>query len=133
MARFNDIATQDRDYPKVGIVGEIYVKYNSFSNNHVAQWLMEQGVEVVVPNFLEFFLGLVCQHQCAGEGKPCKRRNRTWLLANLLERRVQGVLEQAEAIMADFKYYRPSHTIHEIARAAAGDRQPDPRIWRRAG
>ena len=56
MARFNDIPTVDRRYPKVGIVGEIYVKYNSFSNNHVAHWLMEQGIEVVVPDFLTFFL-----------------------------------------------------------------------------
>ena len=56
VARFNDIPTLDRRYPKAGIVGEIYVKYNSFANNHVAQWLMEQGIEVVVPDFLTFFL-----------------------------------------------------------------------------
>jgi predicted CoA-substrate-specific enzyme activase len=117
VARFNDIATQDRDYPKVGIVGEIYVKFNSFSNNHAAQWLMNQGIEVVLPNFLEFFLGWFVSSNVRVR-ENLQRRNLSWLLANLLERRVQGVLDQAGAIMADFKYYRPNHNIHEIARAA---------------
>ena len=34
---FNAIRIKHRQYPKVGIVGEIYVKYNEFSNNYVAQ------------------------------------------------------------------------------------------------
>lgn len=37
VADFNGLATRNRDCPKVGIVGEIYVKYNSFVNNRVAQ------------------------------------------------------------------------------------------------
>ena len=66
VARFNDIPTHDRRYPKVGIVGEIYVKYNSFSNNHVAEWLMEQGIEVVVPDFLTFFLSWFVSTRMSG-------------------------------------------------------------------
>ena len=54
---FNAIDVDDKHYPKAGIVGEIYVKYNAFSNNNAAQWLMDQGVEVVMPTFLEFFAG----------------------------------------------------------------------------
>ncbi len=54
---FNAIETKPGHYPRVGIVGEIYVKYNAFSNNHVAQWLMDQGLEVVMPTFFEFFDG----------------------------------------------------------------------------
>ena len=57
VADFNAIEVDDKDYPKAGIVGEIYVKYNAFSNNNAAQWLMDQGVEVVMPTFLEFFAG----------------------------------------------------------------------------
>ncbi len=98
-------------------MGEIYVKYNSFSNNHAAQWLMEQGIEVVMPNFLEFFLGWFVSTNVRVK-ENLQRRNLNWLLANLLEPRVQRVLEQAGTIMADFKYYRRNHNIHEIAHAA---------------
>ena len=54
---FNTLQVKQETYPKVGIVGEIYVKYNPFSNNFAADWLMSQGIEVVMPTFLEFFAG----------------------------------------------------------------------------
>ena len=87
--RFNDIPTLDRPYPKVGIVGEIYVKYNSFSNNHVAQWLMEQGIEVVVPDFLTFFLAWFVSTNVRVK-ENMARRDIAWLIYNLLEGRVPG-------------------------------------------
>jgi predicted CoA-substrate-specific enzyme activase len=117
VARFNDIPTMDRRYPKVGIVGEIYVKYNSFANNHVAQWLMEQGIEVVVPDFLTFFLAWFANAN-ARVRENMARRDIAWLVYNLLEGRVQGVLNQSQAIMRGFKYHRPRHTIQEIAHTA---------------
>jgi predicted CoA-substrate-specific enzyme activase len=117
VARFNNIATTDRNYPKVGIVGEIYVKFNSFSNNYAAQWLMGQGIEVILPYFLEFFLGWFVSTNVRVK-ENIQRRNFSWLLANLLDRKVQGVLSEAGSIMEDFKYHRPHHNIHEIARAA---------------
>ena len=89
-------------YPKVGIVGEIYVKYNSFSNNHVAQWLMEQGIEVVVPDFLTFFLAWFVSTNVRVK-ENMARRGIAWLIYNLLEGRVQGVLDQAEAIMRELQ------------------------------
>ena len=39
---------------KVGIVGEIYVKYSSLANNQLEQFLFEQGCEVMVPGLLGF-------------------------------------------------------------------------------
>ncbi|MBV5330995.1 hypothetical protein JZU69_00920, partial [bacterium] len=52
-----------KDHPKAGIVGEIYVKYNTFSNNNAAQCLMGQGMEVVLPTFLEFFAGSLIHNE----------------------------------------------------------------------
>ena len=42
--------------PKVGIVGEILVKYHSVANNNVEKLLAEEGAEVVMPDFVDFFL-----------------------------------------------------------------------------
>lgn len=47
---------QRREMPRVGVVGEIFVKYNSFANRGVVEWLCAQGIEPVVPALTEFFL-----------------------------------------------------------------------------
>ncbi len=41
---------------KVGIVGEIYVKYSPLANNHLEEFLISEGCEPVVPTLLEFCL-----------------------------------------------------------------------------
>ena len=41
--------------PKVGIVGEIYVKYAPFGNNDLENFLFSQGCEYMVPGVLAFF------------------------------------------------------------------------------
>ncbi len=42
--------------PKVGVVGEIYVKYCPLGNNDLENFLREQGCEVMTPGLLGFFL-----------------------------------------------------------------------------
>ncbi|MBQ4323888.1 MAG: 2-hydroxyacyl-CoA dehydratase [Clostridia bacterium] len=39
---------------KVGVVGEIYVKYSPLGNNNLAQFLVDEGAEVVMPGLLDF-------------------------------------------------------------------------------
>ena len=55
----NDFAKIQRSQvPKirVGIVGEIYVKYSPLGNNHLEDFLISEGCEPVVPSMLEFIL-----------------------------------------------------------------------------
>ena len=40
--------------PKVGIVGEVLIKYHPFGNNFVANKLEEEGAEVILPDFMGF-------------------------------------------------------------------------------
>ena len=40
--------------PRVGIVGEILVKYMPLANNHLVDLLEREGAEAVVPDFLDF-------------------------------------------------------------------------------
>ena len=40
--------------PKVGIVGEVLIKYHPFGNNFVADLLEKDGAEVVLPDFMGF-------------------------------------------------------------------------------
>ncbi len=45
-----------RDAVRVGIVGEIYVKYSPLGNNDLEQFLVKEGAEPVVPGLLDFML-----------------------------------------------------------------------------
>ena len=40
--------------PRVGIVGEVLIKYHPFGNNFVADVLESEGAEVVLPDFMGF-------------------------------------------------------------------------------
>ena len=40
--------------PRVGIVGEVLIKYHPFGNNYVANLLEQEGAEVILPDFMGF-------------------------------------------------------------------------------
>ena len=42
--------------PKVGIVGEILVKYHPTANNRIEKVLFDEGAEVVMPDLMDFFM-----------------------------------------------------------------------------
>ena len=44
----------ESEKPRVGIVGEILIKYHPFGNNFVADLLEKEGAEVVLPDFMGF-------------------------------------------------------------------------------
>lgn len=52
---FHRIPRQARNLKKVGIVGEIYVKYSSFGNNGLEKFLESQDCEYMLPGVLGFF------------------------------------------------------------------------------
>lgn len=52
---FNRLPLSRVNVPKVGIVGEIFVKYNFFSNQNIIDWLISKGVEVELPSIQNFF------------------------------------------------------------------------------
>ena len=47
---------EDMVKPKVGIVGEILVKFSPAANNHLVELLESEGAEAVVPDLLDFML-----------------------------------------------------------------------------
>ena len=53
---FQEIPRREEKKLKVGIVGEIYVKYASLGNNHLEEFLESQNCEVMVPGLLHFML-----------------------------------------------------------------------------
>jgi predicted nucleotide-binding protein (sugar kinase/HSP70/actin superfamily) len=54
---FNELEIDDsHQKPKVGVVGEIYIKYAGLGNNHLEEFLVSQDAEVMVPGLYGFVL-----------------------------------------------------------------------------
>ena len=52
---FDNLPITDEVKPRVGIVGEILVKFSPTANNKLAELLEKEGAEAVVPDLLDFF------------------------------------------------------------------------------
>lgn len=53
---FADIEKTKELKPKVGIVGEIFVKYSPLANNSLEEFLIQEGAEPYVPGLVDFML-----------------------------------------------------------------------------
>ncbi len=53
---FDKIEITDEIKPRVGVVGEILVKFAPAANNHLVQLLESEGAEAVVPDLIDFML-----------------------------------------------------------------------------
>ena len=53
---FDHLPITDEVKPRVGIVGEILVKFMPAANNYLVEQLEEEGAEAVVPDLLDFLL-----------------------------------------------------------------------------
>ncbi len=53
---FENVSIVSEEKPKVGIVGELLVKFNDVANNNIIKMLENEGVEVVHNDFLTMFL-----------------------------------------------------------------------------
>lgn len=117
---FNNIETKEDEqeencgYPKVGIVGEIFVKYNEFSNNDAVQWLIDHKMEVVMPTLLEYFLSRKYSVNHHVKTK-IKEKSLNWLLSFVEIKLMRFLSRGFNKAMKDFRYDRQHHDIKEIA------------------
>ncbi|OMG30306.1 CoA activase [Actinomyces naeslundii] len=87
---FNDLPRRDEPRrPRVGVVGEILVKFQPDANNHVIDVIEAEGCEATVPGLLPFFLsGLVTaqwEAEAYGIGKEsvAKKKAAVWFIEQL--------------------------------------------------
>ena len=51
-----DAVCLDISLPKVGVVGEIFLKFNPFSHRNIIDWLIAHDIEVAPPILVDFFM-----------------------------------------------------------------------------
>lgn len=116
-ADFESVCT-DRNTKKVGIVGEIYLKFNPFAHRHITDWLSEHDVEVAYPTLLEFFI------QYFVNRKTNKRSNIETssipeFIYNWFYSRVRRSIDRFNEAASAFSRFRPSSDLFEQAERAS--------------
>lgn len=104
----------NQEKPKVGIVGEILIKYHPFGNNYVANLLEKEGAEVVLPDFMGFVKYVtangVIANELLKERKIKSVISQTAIkLMNLFEKDAKKALEKSK------KGYLPTCDIWHLA------------------
>ena len=114
---FNDICT-DRPTQKVGVVGEIFLKFNPFAQKHVTDWLIAQGIEVVPPVLLDFFAQAFVNRRVNTDTYVSKRAV-TDVAFDLAYRLVRKHIEKVNRTCSAFRYFTPFNDIFEEAKEGA--------------
>ena len=81
--------------PRVGIVGEIYIKYSSLGNNHLEDLLVDLGAEICVPGLMGFIY--YCAYNFIYDYKIYKKNK----IMSYISQAFIKYLDKHEAIMID--------------------------------
>ena len=107
---------EDMKKPKVGIVGEILVKYSPAANNHLVELLEREGAEAVQPELLDFILyslyneNFKCQNHYAGKA--------TTALCNIGIKFVEHCRKTAREALDASRRFKAPHHIQSLAERA---------------
>ncbi len=103
----------DRSKPRVGVVGEILVKFHPTANNGIVDIIENEGCEVVVPGLTEFFLfgisNSIWQHQELAKSKKSTIGSKITIA---VLKRMRQPLTKA---LSKSKRFEPPATIYELA------------------
>ena len=115
---FNEIPVHTKPYPRMGIVGEIYAKYNAFANQDLVHWLMDQGIEPMIPPIIDYFIqDLVNYKENIKAG--IRKRKLTDLIGIAVEWAVHTCSAKMNAVFSRFRYGLPFDDIRAIAEKAS--------------
>ncbi|HRX16124.1 MAG TPA: acyl-CoA dehydratase activase [Spirochaetota bacterium] len=111
---FNAVEVSNDPVPRIGFVGEIFVKYNEFAHMDLIEWVLEQGAEIVLPPlqgfFLHDFISRDYMHDMHIAGSVLSR-----LINRFIWNYVNGKVKKVDAIMKSYKRYKKPHDLHKLA------------------
>ncbi len=101
---------------KVGVVGEIFVKYSPLGNNNLEQFLTDEGAEVVVPGLIDFVL--YCIYNFILDYKLYGRNYKMYLAGKIGFKYMNGKKEDMiAALQADGRFEAPTPFTHTLTLA----------------
>ena len=114
---FDTIPISDEKKPRVGIVGEILVKFLPAANNHLADLLEAEGAEPVVPDLIDFICYCFYNQNFKVEKLGFKKSKAT--IANLGLRAIDWLRKTANEALEQSRHFTPAADIRDLAKMAA--------------
>jgi predicted CoA-substrate-specific enzyme activase len=114
-AEFNHISTNAVKLNKFGIVGEIYLKFNSFANRDVVKWLISRNIEVVPPTLINFFMQSFVNRNVMREENIIKYRIPEFITKKFF-RITSRFIDKVNSVASSFRYFTPFTDIFEEAK-----------------
>jgi len=103
--------------PRVGVVGEILVKFLPTANNHLVELLETEGAEAVCPDLLDFFL--YCSYDSNFKSQYLGKSKKETRLNNIAIRVIEWFRKPAKKALAASSRFSAPPTIQELAEKAA--------------
>ena len=113
---FDNIEIIDEKKPKVGIVGEILVKFMPAANNHLVDLLEAEGAEAVVPDLIDFMQYSFYNMNFKTEKLGFKKYKAS--LANLGIMLIERIRNTANKAFKKSRNFHPSAKIQDLANMA---------------
>jgi len=101
--------------PRVGITGEILMKYHPSANGYIEKYLEEHGMEVVVPGMIDFFrrANVISKH--LGVRKLSHYPFLSMLVGELADHLYEYVLRKVDEVTKQFRFVAHRHDVHDLA------------------
>ena len=99
--------------PRVGIVGEILVKYMPLANNRLVELLEKEGAEAVVPDIMDFFNYSVFGAQYKAEYLGAKKSSAVLSAAGI--KMIESLRKPAIDALKKSRRFEPPVSIYDIA------------------
>ena len=113
---FDLIPISDEKKPRVGIVGEILVKFLPAANNHLAELLEAEGAEAVCPDLIDFINYCFYNQNFKCEFLGFKKNKAT--IANWGIKGIEWLRKTANEALAQSRHFTPSANIADLAKMA---------------
>jgi len=114
---FDNIPISNERKPRVGIVGEILVKFLPAANNHLADLLEAEGAEAVVPDLIDFLNYCFFNQNFKAENLGFKKSGAA--IANWGIRGIEWLRGPANEALAASRHFTPSADIRDLAKMAS--------------
>ena len=101
---------------RVGIVGEIYVKYSPLANNHLEDFLISEGCEPVVPSLLEFVM--YCAAGNFNDAKIYDHKTMSSRIYKLGYKLIYAKQKELIRIMKEQGSFEPLHDFEHLRKLA---------------
>ena len=113
---FAAVKVSGEEKVKVGIVGEIYVKYSTLGNSHLEDFLLSEGCEPVVPALMDFIL--YCVINTVNDAKFYGQKRLTAVAFRIVYRLLYGKQKKIIRLMKKQGRFEPLHDFEHLRRCA---------------